>query len=296
MSVNRMDRIQIALEHFLSQHERGEGVSLTDFLARAEYADLRPELDRVLVEIWAPQLPVLEGFDVYQKLGDGKFGSVWLARDQATCQLLALKIVRQIGHADVDRHGVVHALNCLSEADREFFAVPRKAPRTSQDRAGLFYYYETECADGEFGPLDPDKPDNRPLTLEWQIRNRKRFNPIEVLAIGERLAKGIAILHEKGRRHFDIKPPNILIVGGRCKIADVGLMASFDRVEERRYTPGYYFPLDAEAPNSPRHDIYAIGKVLFQMGIPQNLWVKKLGLCPRPQDFQGMAPVSKGVG
>jgi len=31
-------------------------------------------------------------------------------------------------------------------------------------------------------------------------------------------------------------------------------------------------------------------------GIPQNLWVKKLGLCPRPQDFQGMAPVSKGVG
>jgi len=33
-----------------------------------------------------------------------------------------------------------------------------------------------------------------------------------------------------------------------------------------------------------------------KVGIPQNLWVKKLGLCPRPQDFQGMAPVSKGVG
>jgi hypothetical protein len=30
-------------------------------------------------------------------------------------------------------------------------------------------------------------------------------------------------------------------------------------------------------------------------GLPQNLWVKKLGLCPRPQDFQGMARVSNGV-
>ena len=30
------------------------------------------------------------------------------------------------------------------------------------------------------------------------------------------------------------------------------------------------------------------------LGLPQNLWVKKLGLCPRPQDFQGMARVSNG--
>jgi hypothetical protein len=33
---------------------------------------------------------------------------------------------------------------------------------------------------------------------------------------------------------------------------------------------------------------------LKEMGLPQNLWVKKLGLCPRPQDFQGMARVSNG--
>ncbi len=42
----------------------------------------------------------------------------------------------------------------------------------------------------------------------------------------------------------------------------------------------------------PRH--LALVARLKNRGLPLNLWVKKLGLCPRPQDFQGMAPVSKG--
>ena len=39
---------------------------------------------------------------------------------------------------------------------------------------------------------------------------------------------------------------------------------------------------------------FVIDLVIFS-GLPQNPWVKKLGLCPRPQDFQGMARVSNGA-
>ena len=42
--------------------------------------------------------------------------------------------------------------------------------------------------------------------------------------------------------------------------------------------------------------IHHLDQLKVFQGLPQNLWVKKLGLCPRPQDFQGMALVSNGAG
>ena len=59
----------------------------------------------------------------------------------------------------------------------------------------------------------------------------------------------------------DIKPSNIIFVGGRPKLADIGLVTDAGDARSIVGTEGYLAP---EGPGTPQADIFALGRVLYE--------------------------------
>jgi len=62
--------------------------------------------------------------------------------------------------------------------------------------------------------------------------------------------------------HRDVKPSNLIFVGGVAKLADIGLVTSVDATRSFVGTEGYLPP---EGAGTPQADLYSLGKVLYEM-------------------------------
>ncbi len=100
-----------------------------------------------------------------------------------------------------------------------------------------------------------------PRTLSAELKNRRALPADEVVALGLKLTAALAHLHTHGLVHRDVKPSNILFIGGQPKLADAGLVAAVDEARSLVGTAGYIAP---EGPGTPQADLYALGKVLYE--------------------------------
>jgi serine/threonine protein kinase len=116
-----------------------------------------------------------------------------------------------------------------------------------------------------FGPLSAFdlRPSDLylPRTLRAELKSRGALPANEVIALGLKLAAALAHLHAHGLVHRDVKPSNILFIGGEPKLADAGLVAAVDDALSLVGTAGYIAP---EGPGTPQADLYALGKVLYE--------------------------------
>jgi len=107
-------------------------------------------------------------------------------------------------------------------------------------------------------------------TLKSRLARGHRFAPHEVVRLGVRLLKGLAVLHRLGIVHRDIKPDNLhLDSQGQLRILDLGVAAS-DRDDFREInnpgTPSYMAPeLFERSPASESSDLYACGVTLYEL-------------------------------
>src|SRR5262249_42033762 len=100
-----------------------------------------------------------------------------------------------------------------------------------------------------------------PRTLRSDLNRHGRLVTADCVRVALDVAGGLAELHRHGLVHRDVKPGNIIYVGGRAKLADIGLVSVGGEGRTFVGTEGYIPP---EGPGSPAADLYALGIALYE--------------------------------
>ena len=228
-------------------------------------ADLRERLDSSLAsgsDKSAPPSPPprVPDHELLRCIGRGNYGEVWLARS-VTGGLHAAKVVWR--------------RNFSSERpyDREFQGIVRYEPisrshpavvpvlHVGRDEAAGFFYYVMELADDAASKDPPDFSSYTPRTLRSDLKRAGRLPLTEALQLGVQLADALGHLHRNGLVHRDVKPSNVIYIGGHPRLADIGLVASIDEARSFVGTEGFIPP---EGPGTPQADLFALGKLLYE--------------------------------
>jgi WD40 repeat protein/serine/threonine protein kinase len=209
-----------------------------------------------------PQVP---DYELLRLIGRGSYGEVWLGRS-VTGVLRAVKVIHR------------HTFESDRPYEREFRGIQKFEPvamthesqldvlHVGRNDAEGYFYYVLELADdvnavGQPASARPDWQGYTPHTLREDLKRNGQISFAACVELGIRLATALDHLHRHGLAHRDVKPSNIVFVGGAPKLTDIGLVAAQDDSMSFVGTPGYLAP---EGPGSAQADLYSLGKVLYE--------------------------------
>ena len=192
-------------------------------------------------------------YRILEKLGEGGMGVVYKAQDVKLDRLVAVKFLPQ--HLTSD------------PAEKERFVREAKAA-SALNHPNVTTIHEIDEFEGQtFIVMEYV----RGRTLK-QIVEKETLSIKEVLNIGIQMCEGLAVAHEKGIVHRDIKSDNIMFTDrGQVKIMDFGLakLRGSTRLTDTRSTAGtaaYMSPEQARAEKvDKRSDIFSAGAVLYEL-------------------------------
>jgi len=193
-------------------------------------------------------------YEIVSVLGRGGMGTVYRARDLELGEDVAIKTVRpELVSDETFRERFKDEIRLARRISH------RNVVRTHDfGEAGGVWYLTMEYVEG--------------ITLRELLDTRGRLAPPVALAIGTQLAECLAVAHEVGVIHRDIKPQNLLLdPDGVLKVLDFGVA----RLAERSAglteaglimgTPAYMSPEQITSdPVDHRADLYAAGAVLYE--------------------------------
>ncbi|NUQ02123.1 MAG: Stk1 family PASTA domain-containing Ser/Thr kinase, partial [Armatimonadetes bacterium] len=197
-----------------------------------------------------------ERYQVHERIGEGGMALVYRATDLRLSRSVAIKMLRpQFAN------------------DPEFVARFEQEARAA---AGLTHPHIASVFDtGEDGEKHYIVMELlHPFTLKDLIaRNPNgRLAPDEAARIAGQIASALALAHQKGVVHRDIKPQNILFTDdGLVKVTDFGIAralaaASGTATGTILGSPHYISPEQASGqPAGPASDLYSLGVVLYEM-------------------------------
>src|SRR5262249_36664583 len=158
----------------------------------------------------AGEIGRLAGFRVLRRLGRGGMGIIFLAEDSGLRRPVALKVLGP----DLARR---------PEAAERFLREARAAAALRHDHVVTIYQVgEADTPAGRVPFLAMELLEG--ASLEATLAERPPALA-EAIRIGREVAEGLAVAHESGLIHRDVKPDNIWLEAprGRVKLLDFGL-------------------------------------------------------------------------
>jgi CheY-like chemotaxis protein len=193
-------------------------------------------------------------YEIASVLGRGGMGTVYRARDLELGEEVAIKTLRPELVSD----------ETFRERFKDEIRLARRISHRNVVRTHDFgeadgvWYLTMEYVEG--------------ITLRELLDTRGRLAPAVALAVGTQLAECLAVAHQVGVIHRDIKPQNLLLdADGVLKVLDFGVA----RLAERSAglteaglimgTPAYMSPEQITSePVDHRADLYSAGAVLYE--------------------------------
>lgn len=234
-------------------------------------------------------------YQIVRKLGEGGFGTVWLATQSAPLQRqVAVKQIR----AGMDTERVLRR-----------FETERKALQ-QLDHPGIAKVLDAGRDDAGRPFLVMEFVDGLPLLAHCQQRRLPLRARLELLLA---LVDAVQHAHQRGILHRDLKPANLLVteLDGRARprIIDFGLARVLDddavdvtREQQLIGTPEYMSPeqLRGSRDLDVRVDVHALGMILFELlvgdlPIPRASWRSSSAseCIERALEFEPPAPSSR---
>lgn len=203
-------------------------------------------------------------YEIQRYLAEGGMQFVYIARDQLTGRIVALKTPKNKSAQKRFRRSAVVAAKVNH---------PNVAKTLDYVRAGEDRYLIEELVEGEDlkGAL---------------LKNTAHLDPYLAAKVFHHLAKGVAAAHHAGVVHRDLKPTNVMVVGGyslsELKVTDFGIAKMAEEELKEAVDGGdvsmttsqtavgalpYMAPEAIVDPASvgPPADIWSVGAMMFQL-------------------------------
>ena len=195
---------------------------------------------------------VIDGYRLIGSIGQGGFGTTWLAVNEATGRRVAVKFVQ--GEEQVPQE-LVALRKYVHVASRSEHLI--QVEHINHDSSRLWLV--TPLADSLTGGDTPDS--YKALSLANQLQARGHLPEREAVGIGICIVRAVLTLHHAGLLHGDVAPGNILRIRSRWVLADPGLVRFLGEpgiCRNQRYYP-------QPKPVLPSDDLYAVGVILWEM-------------------------------
>ena len=185
---------------------------------------------------------ILDGYRLLRLIGRGGFGEVWLAVAEAVGDFRAVKFIPAERGRQLDKEFAALGLyRRVSAQLRGAHLMPVEHVNWRED--GLFYVMP--LADG-INDAPPESEMWQPCTLTAALAHWSGegawIGSAEVVAMLGPVLQGLQSLVEHGLVHRDVKPDNILFLGGRPCLADISLLGEDKTMLTRCGTLGYATP------------------------------------------------------
>ncbi len=195
---------------------------------------------------------VANRFEVVRHARSGGMGEVFLCNDRERSSRVAVKVLSTTEPKIVERF--LREAEILSELDHP--AIVRHVAHGVHEEVPFLAMKWIE------GETLTERLGRGPLALA------------EAIAIAERVAEALALVHARGIVHRDVKPSNIVLEGGavsRAVLLDFGIAHVLEagreltRTGDLLGTPGYMAPEQASGASvDARADVFALGCVIFR--------------------------------
>jgi len=207
---------------------------------------------------------VVGPYNLLQQIGEGGFGTVWMAeQSEPISRMVAIKVVK----AGMDTKQVLARFEAERQAlammDHPNIAKVLEAGATAAGRP----YFAMELVKGI------------PIT---QFCDEQKFGPRQRLELFKDVCSAVNHAHQKGIIHRDLKPSNVMVTLAAdvpvVKVIDFGIAKAtqnkltentlFTRFEQFLGTPVYMSPEQAAMSSidvDTRSDIYSLGVLLYEL-------------------------------
>jgi serine/threonine protein kinase len=195
--------------------------------------------------------PKVAGYTIVQKIGEGAFGSVWLAEASALQVRKAIKFFKARQSYSSQWQQVTAEVRTLAQLMDD----PGVVHIEDADLKAEPPYFIMSFAEGG--------------SLSQRLEGGRTLPVPEALTIFRQITEALSYVHSKGIRHCDLKPGNVLINSqGRALIADFGQARLDSHAEPSLGTFFYMPPEQADLKNTvpdTSWDVYSLGAVFYAM-------------------------------